>query len=440
MIGISIKKILIVDDNENNRVLLRAILEDYAEENDVRLMINEAHNGLEAVILSESEPYDLIFMDIMMPEMDGIEATFRIRSSNAKVLIVAVSAVDDAERQKEILSNGAEDYIFKPINADIFHARVANYLSLIESRTKPGVSHHNPDALNLYTRDVYNRKFIFYVDNDDHLAEFWEYYLLDQSLGSDELSDAVRAIYAIGGIGVKWKLKLRIIIEESETELYMTISGIEGVEANLVKLIMLKNPGVKEYLHEGDKFSISIPKPMKKTVSMVMPEAEAPIVLAPIEYKAENKPIQVFNYMDQEDLEDLKGHIAAIDSLLMIVGSGDIEEHEVQEIVTYLDRIGHIASRYHESYPIGSILCLLASEIGEHVHEFQKNSRNLGPLCAAFGRDLNTWVNLVFTEGTTSVDFMDQTIISNVNMIEAFLKDHDKQDGEEENLDDIFDF
>lgn len=434
------KKILIVDDNENNRVLLRAILEDYAEENEVRFIINEAHNGLEAVILSESEPFDLIFMDIMMPEMDGIEATFRIRAQNSKVLIVAVSAVDDSERQKEILRNGAEDYISKPINADIFHARVANYLSLIESRRKRDLPHYNADAANLYTPEVYNRKFIFYVENDDHLAEFWEYYLLDQSLGSDELNDAVRAIYAIGGIGIKWKLKLHITIEESDTELYMTLSGMEGIEPKLVKLIMLKNPGVKEYLHEGEKFSIAIPKPMKKPVSMVMPEAEAPVVLAPIEYKAEAQSLQVFEYMESEDLEDLKGHIGSLNSLLIIVGNGDIEAEEIQEILTHLDRIGQVARRYSESYPIGNALGALAMEIRNHQERFQAQSRNLGPLCAAFGRDLNTWLNLVFIEGASSVDFMDQTIISNAHMIEAFMKEDENEAAEAENIDDIFDF
>ncbi len=432
------KKILIVDDNENNRVLLRAVLEEYAEENETPFIINDAHNGLEAVILSESESYDLIFMDIMMPEMDGIEATFRIRAQNSKVLIVAVSAVDDSERQKEILCSGAEDYISKPINIDIFHARIANYLSLIDSRRKGSHPRFNPEAANLYTSEVYNRKLIFYVENDDHLSEFWEYYLLDQTLGSDELSDAVRAIYAIGGVGVKWKLKLHILIEESDSQLYMTLSGMEGIEPKLIKLIMLKNPGVKEYRHEGEKFTICLPKPIKKTLTMVMPEAEAPIVLSPIDYKAHPQTLQVFDYMESEDLEDLRGHIGALNSLLIIVGNGDIELEEVEEIVIHIDRIGQVTRSYSESYPIGSALNVLASDIRTHQGRFQEQSRNLGPLCAAFGRDLNTWFNLVFVEGTTSVDAMDQTIISNAQMIGSFMKDD--EDAHAGDINDIFDF
>lgn len=130
-------KILIVDDNQNNRMLIRALVEDYCEDNDKTVLISEATNGLEAALLAEDEKFELIFMDIMMPQMDGIEATQRIRSFDAKAMIVAVSAVDDGERQKQILSCGAEDYISKPINADIFSARLGNYFSLIESRNNP---------------------------------------------------------------------------------------------------------------------------------------------------------------------------------------------------------------------------------------------------------------------------------------------------------------
>lgn len=67
--------ILLVDDNENNRLTLELLLEDIE---DVTLF--EAENGQEAIDICKNETIDLIFMDIMMPVMDGIEATKAIKS------------------------------------------------------------------------------------------------------------------------------------------------------------------------------------------------------------------------------------------------------------------------------------------------------------------------------------------------------------------------
>lgn len=71
--------ILIVDDNENNRLSLQLLLEELQD-----IHINEAQNGEEAIAFCKHTPVDLIFMDIMMPIMDGIEATAAIKVLHQK--------------------------------------------------------------------------------------------------------------------------------------------------------------------------------------------------------------------------------------------------------------------------------------------------------------------------------------------------------------------
>jgi len=109
--------ILIVDDNANNRMMLRFLLEDYEEEENVEFSIDDACDGLQAVQKCESTEYKLILMDIMMPNMDGIEATRIIKEKDKNVTVVAVSAADDS---KELILNvGAVDYISKPVDVDM---------------------------------------------------------------------------------------------------------------------------------------------------------------------------------------------------------------------------------------------------------------------------------------------------------------------------------
>ena len=104
------KKILIAEDVQTNFILLKAVLEKTGAE------IIHAENGMEAVkLFRRNRDVDLILMDILMPEMDGFEATKTIRKINTQVPIIAQTAYnfDWTAIQKEGL--GFNDYLAKPI-------------------------------------------------------------------------------------------------------------------------------------------------------------------------------------------------------------------------------------------------------------------------------------------------------------------------------------
>jgi len=107
-------RILLVDDNASNRILFRALLQS-----EPNLSITEARDGREAVQLFEVQKYDLIFMDIQMPELDGMATTRLLREKEAKeevkpVPIVALTAYTRAEQIKECLDSGCDAYLTKP--------------------------------------------------------------------------------------------------------------------------------------------------------------------------------------------------------------------------------------------------------------------------------------------------------------------------------------
>jgi CheY-like chemotaxis protein/signal transduction histidine kinase/CHASE3 domain sensor protein len=109
------KKILLADDDMRNIFALSAVLEDSG------FSIVIATNGKEAIQkLEETENIDLVLMDVMMPEMDGIEATRNIREMNRwpDLPIIAVTAKAMQGDREQCLAAGANDYISKPVDID----------------------------------------------------------------------------------------------------------------------------------------------------------------------------------------------------------------------------------------------------------------------------------------------------------------------------------
>jgi EAL domain-containing protein (putative c-di-GMP-specific phosphodiesterase class I)/FixJ family two-component response regulator len=121
--------ILIVDDNEDNRYTLKRRLKRMGLKNIV-----EAENGLEAINQVESQSFDMILLDIMMPIMDGYEVLKRLRSEKRfiNLPIIMISALSDVEDVVKAIDLGADDYLLKPFNPVLLRAKVE--ASLVKKR------------------------------------------------------------------------------------------------------------------------------------------------------------------------------------------------------------------------------------------------------------------------------------------------------------------
>jgi CheY-like chemotaxis protein len=138
--------ILLVDDDENNRYTLGRRLRREGFDD-----VTEATNGREALELVRSRPFDLVLLDVMMPEMDGHEVLQALKSDMAlrDIPVVMISALDAIESIVRCIELGAEDYLPKPFNPTLLKARIsaslekkrlrdeqASYLKLIETEKR----------------------------------------------------------------------------------------------------------------------------------------------------------------------------------------------------------------------------------------------------------------------------------------------------------------
>ena len=118
------KRILVAEDNEINQILAVELLSMAGFKSDV------AVNGVEALKMLTVSEYDLILMDVQMPQMDGITATNKIRNDEKlkNIPVIAMTAYSLAEDKEEILAAGMDDYIKKPIDPGHLYSTLVKWL------------------------------------------------------------------------------------------------------------------------------------------------------------------------------------------------------------------------------------------------------------------------------------------------------------------------
>lgn len=433
--------ILIVDDNSNNRMIIRLVLEDYQEDNNISFNIEEVADGEEAIAICQDKHFDIVYMDIMMPNIDGIEATKVIKKQFPKMMIIAVSAIDDIDRMKLILNNGAEDYISKPINTDIFVSRLINYIAIINYREH---MMHNINKINVYTSKIFSKYTRFMIDSENALAEFWECFLFATSKKYDGLSDVVRTAFSIAETQLKFLKQCDIYVEESEQFQYFSIKNMDKIPEKVIKLIISRSASDLEYKIEGDTLSFKLYK--VNTFSDEEYEIKSDVVVEEVNqavsvgFKKSKENLEVFDYIEPDDMVDLKEYSSKLNTLMLIAGSGDLQHEEVIEIYSYLERIAALLSSYSEVYSISVALSSLATDMSNNIEEFVQNSESLGPMCKAFANDMSTWIDMSFVTGAPSVDFMNDTIVVNCQTISSMLTMDNSSSDVEADMDDIFDF
>lgn len=125
-------RILIVDDEKDERNVIRFLLNKYR----FQLDIIEASNGKEALIQLEKQPINILFTDIKMPFIDGIELATKARELYPTIQTIFFSGHDDFDFIKKALSLRAVDYILKPVKPDEFQQTLCSVIQNIKTQEK----------------------------------------------------------------------------------------------------------------------------------------------------------------------------------------------------------------------------------------------------------------------------------------------------------------
>jgi signal transduction histidine kinase/HPt (histidine-containing phosphotransfer) domain-containing protein len=191
-------RVLLVDDNAINQKVAARILHQIGYAPDL------AGNGREALAALDQKPYDLVFMDLMMPEMDGLEATQTIRSRqksetahpnyNSRIIIVAMTAHAMQSDRDNCLAAGMDDYLSKPIRPSDIRGIIEKWGSpsapTTETKPKPAPKIETPNAEPPVEMDRLND---LTDGNADSLRELVEMYHKQTTQQLAQIEAAVRA-------------------------------------------------------------------------------------------------------------------------------------------------------------------------------------------------------------------------------------------------------
>jgi len=180
-------RILLAEDNVVNQKLAVRLLEKSG------YRVDTVSNGKEAVTILESVPYNLVLMDVNMPEMDGFEATRIIRSPDSKCLdhnipIIAITAHAMKGDREECLKSGMNDYISKPVRRDELFEAIDRLYS-VQANTEKTDKTEEPDEKDIFDRE----KLLEGIDGDEgFLNDMLDIYIQDTGEKLEKLKKAIK--------------------------------------------------------------------------------------------------------------------------------------------------------------------------------------------------------------------------------------------------------
>jgi len=432
--------ILITDDIEDNRLILKTICKKIEN-----VKIFEAVNGLEATQIVDSKDIDIVLMDVMMPVMDGFEATKIIKSTANPPYLLIITAVADKETEDKFTRLGIDGYVRKPIDKEGIRSRLETLKNscLIKKGIKTGMSTKKP--LSKQALKCRNFKTYFYVEDEEDAMNLG-LWLTDYKGRTDAnitfvFEDSLAAIYRICKICIQKSSTLTIVVEEDFENIYLTFIPSNSLdcmevgeklpntikenlicETTLIYLTVKINGDVKNTFAEPLKAQEEIQKE-KINVS----EEDVKLLRRSHTEKISAREF-VADYSNSGSMDEIYDLRDIEDKWKELVS--EVSHQKTKEALTALidgaiDEYARVVNRIYEfsaiGYALSSLCAFLRSVEGQRVAEI---APKLALLLEHVLDDLVNWRNTIFvSQSTADIHYLDSSLLSSCMQIDAILSE-----------------
>lgn len=447
-------KIVIADDIEDNRIILKNILNKIE---DVKVF--EAINGREAVDIVQREAIDIVLTDIIMPELDGIEASKQIRQINPDIIIIAVTAVSDPQVDSAMQALGASAYIIKPIDRNVVGIKIRNFIEQARVR-KEKMLFKNSSVINLFSDRLRCYKTYFHIRTEDEIMDFgtWliEFYNRVKSTPTFSFNRMLDVLYKMLYLKIREEQVMIVVAEEDFECLYLTfITGeMNTLDADYYaaiaedvawrdKMMSVRiritdesgkiEPLKPEAVVEPATDSVVVsPEPVPETVSRKLDDQQRQLLSqsmldegiidasAYIESLGDDLPEEVYDL--EEYTAEWGGHLRDLEHAF---------RHETLEALA--DTVYRIASFVNKLYDFNTLGYALSS-LAVYIREVdaqkidESNKRKFIILNGGVNEDIKQWILAVFIERTANnIHYLDSSLYSSCLQIETMLSDKEEE-------------
>lgn len=475
-------KLLIVDDVEDNRLVLRAIcrkLEGFE--------IFEAVDGQDAVEKCDEIQPHIILMDIMMPRLDGFQASKIIKERYPETIIMAVTAVIDPQMEAHMAAIGVAAYIRKPIDKDLIRLKLQSYAGALLAGNRENNILGKTEAVNPFSDDVRSFKTIFDIRGIEEIMDFGVWLLVRFECARAEactnVDMIIELVYELLNQELKNNVMVRITIEESFEEVFIHASLPKKVLIDQKMNHLIRGLGngcivsdtmiafrISMLKKEGDDKGCAVLPPVPHLCDVSFDEPKQPVIAkaeepAPKESipSEPSKPapemreigtaerqvlresfvhkISAREYVQSIDndafgeVSDLREADLEWGSWLKTLGEEGSEEnfrHFCTEVLGVYS--GAISALYEFSglaYAIISLSTLIKAHADELARNDEKRARVLEFL-GYFKNDLSSWMEHVFeVQDTQDIHYLDGSFFSSCMQIESIITETEVDLGDE---------
>lgn len=471
--------ILIVDDLEDNRIIAKSVIKNIKD-----VDIFEAEDGVEAIDIVQNNDIDIVLMDIMMPNMDGFEATKVIKKLKPEIMVIVITALDDKTTEGKISNIKIDGFFVKPIDYDLLKFKIQNFINFLQIKKNIKTIFTQKSAINPFSNDIRNMKIFYYIKNEDDMMDFGNWIMDYQSRHLTQATilscTTVDFIYKIMIDSIHKGETLTIIMEDGFDNLYINIAIPKELDRDI-----LSNSGILgDALVVKDGFihlvlNLTNNNNYKDTTNNHKEPETKPIEFLNREVKLESyeeRDDRVFIDFDSDDETKESVSIDAYDRNLLrqshvdkvsakefvsqIEGSIIDEIHDLMEIEDYwqvlLDKldlkveekiladISEILYKY--SSVINSLYSFMAlsyalsslSTFVRNLNVSQLNGTNLKKfilLMSCVKSDLRDWRENIFEhQNSLDIHYLDSSLLSSCMQIESLLTNRLAEDEEESDL------
>lgn len=450
-------RLLIADDDEDNRLVLRATCRnlEYFE-------IKDAVDGLEAVEIADSWEPHIILMDIMMPKMDGFEASKIIKERHPKTVIVAVTGVIDSRVEEKMNAIGIDIYIHKPIDRELIRFKLQSVASSFHLKFGSFKDRTKKITLNPFNSDIPSYKTIFDIVDAEAMMEFGMW-LFDRYNGKymaalSKFDKVIELFYKLMSQGNKNGKTMTIIVEESYEEFYITMK-FEGVIVLEQKILDMLNEFGTEVVFQENIFCARLSKPIEKdtTVQDLSQQTQTKKISVEnikIQHTSESekksvKEVRVIESKEKEllhqsfihktsaadyvdEIGDILDEILELSSIdeewkerLNLIEKDPSEKNLIDFVDAVLNVYVRVINNLFEFTALAYALTSLGVFIKDNAKSISEDSSKTKTMIMLFehlGEDLTSWREHIFIlQDTADIHYLDSSFFSSCMQIEGII-------------------